>query len=115
VHPTGVRFNHQGFPEFKTDFTVEIDDMFYKSCDKVQFRIGNDLLHEAVQADPSLVQKLNLSQSDLIAISKGKDPENFTWHHNQHSGVLEIVDRDTHKAVGHLGGRNIWGGGDGYR
>jgi hypothetical protein len=115
VHASGVPFNHQGFPVFQTDFTVKIDDIFYKSCDDVQFMIGNDLLHEAVQADASLVQKLNLRQSDLVRISKGQDPLNFTWHHNQNSGVLELVNRKSHADVGHLGGRNLWGGGDGYR
>ncbi|WP_264738038.1 HNH endonuclease [Cytobacillus firmus] len=35
--------------------------------------------------------------------------------HNQHPGVLELVDEETHGATGHTGGRELWGGGNEYR
>lgn len=115
IHPTGVPFNEQGFPVFDTDFTVKIDDMFYQSSDEVQFMIGNDLLYEATQSNPNITNSLGLDDLDLDDLSKGFTPDNFTWHHNQNTGILELVNRRIHSSTGHTGGRAIWGGGSEFR
>lgn len=115
VHPLGVPFNEQGFPIFKTDFTVKIDKMFYLSSDDVQFMIGNDLLSEAIQTNDELRNALNLSNTDLTFLEKGLTPKGFTWNHNQNSGILELVNSRIHSNTGHTGGRSLWGGGQEFR
>lgn len=111
----GVEFNRQGFPMFETEFRVEIDEMFYMSTDDVQFAIGNELLYETIQDNSKLVELLELSPDDIAGLKRGLKPEGYIWHHNQNTGILELVDKDTHEAARHLGGRNIWGGGQDYR
>lgn len=112
---TGVKFNQQGFPVFDTDFSVKIDEIFYKSTDDVQFKIANEILYEATQKDKKLITTLKLSPDDITLLSNGMKPENYIWHHNQNSGIFELVDKETHRAVGHTAGRAIWGGGNDFR
>jgi hypothetical protein len=38
-------------------------------------------------------------------------PKDLTWHHNEQTGVMELVDRKIHGNTGHTGGNSIWGGG----
>ena len=39
----------------------------------------------------------------------------FTWHHNEATGRMDLVDYNIHKEVKHLGGNYIWGGGSSTR
>lgn len=41
--------------------------------------------------------------------SKAVDtPDNFTWHHNQELGLMELVQTNIHSIVPHTGGVSIW-------
>ena len=38
---------------------------------------------------------------------EGGVPKNYTWHHNQEPGLMQLVDRTIHKLTGHDGGFSI--------
>lgn len=33
-----------------------------------------------------------------------RTPDNFTWHHHQESGLMQLIPSDLHDAVRHTGG-----------
>ena len=99
------------FPVFESEFNVIIAEELYQENDSVHFKIANDTLYQAISENPNLATELELSQSDVQSLSQGQTPEDFTWHHNEEPGVLQLVDQETHDQTGHTGGRAIWGGG----
>ncbi|WP_428912049.1 HNH endonuclease [Niallia sp. Krafla_26] len=103
------------FPLFESPFKVVIAEELYVESDAVHFNLANDTLHQSIQADPSIVHELGLSQSDVQALENGETPEGYTWHHHEEPGVLQLVDETTHAQTAHTGGRAIWGGGSEYR
>ena len=81
-HPvTGVPFDRNGFPDF-TDWAIA--SVLIKCT-------GNRA------KDRRLANR---------AAGFDKTPEHFTWHHHQ-DGSMQLVDRYTHDATGHVGGFSI--------
>ncbi|MCU1808245.1 HNH endonuclease [Cytobacillus firmus] len=128
THPiTGVPFDEEivdlpngtsligTFPEFDAEYEAYIDESLYLQSDYVHFSYANQELYDDIQMNPDLAEDLGLTQQEIINLANGDTPEGFTWHHNQHPGVLELVDEETHAATGHTGGRELWGGGNEYR
>lgn len=97
------------FPEFESDFRVELDKDLFKETDRVQFNKANEKLAEEIKNNPELKEKF--SDRQLEQIEYGRTPEGYTWHHNEQPGVMELVDTEVHRKTGHTGGRAIWGGG----
>ncbi|MFJ7825392.1 HNH endonuclease [Psychrobacillus sp. NPDC096623] len=48
-------------------------------------------------------------------MASGTTPAGYDWQHSEDPGVLQLVNVETHQNTGHTGGREIWGGGSGYR
>ena len=121
-HPeTGVPFkrktveNDKGekvegvFPEFESDYDVQLPENLEKASDAEQFAECNKQLKDAVEKNPKLAEKFTPEQLEQI---KNRDtPDGYTWHHNEEKGKMQLVDSDTHTRTGHTGGKAIWGGG----
>lgn len=97
------------FPVFDSVFDAYLPDNLLKSSDKEQFAECNAQLKKAVQEDPELRKKFTPEQ--LEQIENGETPDGYTWHHNEETGKMELVETSTHAKTGHTGGRAIWGGG----
>lgn len=97
------------FPKFKSEFDTKIPEELYKSSNDVQFKKANEQLLEKIDSTPDLKNKFNAEQ--LEQIKDGLTPDGYVWHHNEESGVLQLVNFGTHSQTGHTGGRAIWGGG----
>jgi hypothetical protein len=121
-HPeTGVPFerkiiiNEKGeqdegvFPVFESKFDAQLPEELYEASDKKQFDECNKQLKEAVEKDPEFAKKFTPEQ--LEQIKNGETPDGYTWHHNEKTGKMQLVDSETHAKTGHTGGRVIWGGG----
>jgi hypothetical protein len=128
VHPeTGVPFvektvelpNEQvvegTFPVFDSTFNVIIAEDLYLESDDVHFGVANDTLYQAIVENPNLANELGFSTADVQALANGQTPEGYTWHHNEESGLIQLVDEETHAQTAHTGGRAIWGGGSEHR
>ena len=124
VHPeTGVPFHEvqvtlpngnviEGvFPEFESVLDVQLPQELYGASNYQQFQLANQVLHNAVQESPALQQFFTPEQISQIAdgILSGQAPDGFTWHHNEITGVLQLVDSVVHAATGHTGGQFLWG------
>jgi len=97
------------FPKFDSVFDVELPEDLLKASDKEQFNECNKQLKEAVEKDPELAKKFTPEQ--LEQIRNGETPDGYTWHHNEETGKMQLVDSETHAKSGHTGGKIIWGGG----
>lgn len=125
VHPeTGVKYEKQVvdlfgnkvegvFPKFDSVFTAKLPMDKLMSSDSAQFKICNEQLKNEVMKNPTL-QK-SFSQRQLKQISEGDKPSGFTWHHNEKTGIMELVDTSKHANTDHIGGRALWGGGKAAR
>lgn len=123
THPeTGVHFeektvkNSEGkdvigvFPEFDSKFDAKLPDNLLQASDKDQFAECNKQLKEGIEKDPELAKKFTPEQIEQI--KNGDTPDGYTWHHNEETGKMQLVDSEIHAKTGHTGGKVIWGGGN---
>ena len=120
-HPSGIKYKRQKleysdgrciqgvFPVFKSKFDCQLQPEFYKSSESVHFRQANEALKEKVAKDKLFAAKFNKQQ--LEDIKAGRNPNGYTWHHNEKEGLLQLVNTKKHDAAKHTGGMSIWGKG----
>ncbi len=97
------------FPQFESKFDAQLPEDMYKASDAKQEAECNKQLKGKVSEDPDLRSKFTKEQ--LEDIEDGVTPEGHTWHHNEETGKMQLVESDTHNQTRHTGGRFIWGGG----
>lgn len=102
------------FPQFENVFRCKIPKDFYLKTDAVQFSTATKLLRERIKTNKELESVFTNDQLEDInkGLAKIRD---YPWHHNEEEGILELVLSSIHSPTGHIGGRNIWGGGSSYR
>jgi hypothetical protein len=122
VHPvTGVPFRTSEiivdgqkvdgvFPVFDSKFTTTLPDDLLIASDPSQFTHCTEKLAEAIRKNGDLANDFTPQQLRDI-MSGNPRPDGLTWHHNEQTGVMELVDREIHGLTGHTGGNSIWGGG----
>ncbi|MBP2097995.1 HNH endonuclease [Enterococcus rivorum] len=110
-HPTtDVPFDSDGFPIFESEYKMKLDPADFLKTRKTHFsRASKDLYNQAMN-DSNLASKF--TAEELAIFKKGGVPENYTWHHHQDTGVMELVDSLIHGKTGHTGGFSIWGRGN---
>lgn len=97
------------FPQFESKFDAQLPEGMEKASDKTQFDECNRQLKEKCDNDPSF--KAQFNERQLNDINEGRTPYGYTWHHNEETGKMQLVDYETHLKTRHTGGRSIWGGG----
>lgn len=107
---TGIHFDKNGFPKFKSIYTVKLPLKLYKKTRETHFRYANKLLYQKVKNDKRFAK--HFTSYEIKQMSEGVTPQKYTWHHHQKNGVLELVDRQIHADVNHRGGYSIWGKND---
>lgn len=103
----------ENFPVFDATFDTKLSKEFQFVSDKRQFTECNRLLRAELEANPELCKKFTKKQ--LKQIKQGITPEGFTWHHNEDTLRMQLVDSEIHRKTSHIGGKKIWGGGAEYR
>ena len=75
-----------------------------------QFAWCREQLAQAVETNPALAAQFTAQERDLIAARKPLP--NYTWHHHQQPGRMQLVLSDRHNAgmhgVNHTGGNALW-------
>ena len=107
---TGVSFDKNGFPKFNAIATIKLDRKYWKKDRDVHFYHASKLLYEKIKKSSRLKSKF--TKKEILEFKSGNLPDKYTWHHHQDSGVLQLVNRDTHAKVKHNGGYSIWGKGN---
>lgn len=101
------------FPQFESQYTVELPEELYEASNKEQFNYANDKLSEAVKNNLELKENFNSEQ--LEQTNNGDRPDGYVWHHAEKPGELQLIDKDIHDKTGHTGGQVVWGGGSNNR
>jgi hypothetical protein len=113
-----IHFDQNGFPDFSS---VAIADMrlprnYWFAKDRgsyeSQFQYLNRRLARMIENNPSLQQEMKLTDEDVQRLKSGLNPRSYTWHHHQEFGRMQLVPTALHQQIGHVGGRDIWGGGN---
>lgn len=103
-HPkTGVKFNKDGFPIFKSYGSITLPKKYLKSANSTQFKHSN----LALAKNKSAMKKFSPKQKK--SIKAGKTPKGYTWHHHQTRGYMQLINSTVHSKTGHTGGKSIWG------
>lgn len=87
----------------------------YLESDNNHFLIANDTLFQAIQESLIVATELGFSNLEIQLLTSANIPTVFDWHHSENPVVLQLVNEETHQYTGHTDGREIWGGGSGYR
>lgn len=106
-HPkTGVPFDSKGFPNFEKDvkYDTRINTKEFRSKGSTgQMRLATKDLAEAIQKGQ--VRKSSFNTEQLRAIEKGESKiPDYTWHHHQDTGRMQLIREDIHRRTGHIGG-----------
>lgn len=102
------------FPVFDSSFDTQLPRNLWMASDERQFKYCTERLKAQVESDPDLAAKFTARQLQQI---KNCEPRisGYTWHHNEISGKMQLVDAGTHAICRHTGGKSLWGGGADYR
>lgn len=113
VHPNGARFNAIGFPVFEPPHkvaTVQLDPSLYVAYGEKQMKEASRELAKNLKANPELLK--HFSDNEISNLSEGKWPrDDYTWHHHEVSGKMELIKKEFHDLNKHTGGVAIWGEG----
>ena len=69
----------------------------------------NEQLHQAYENGNLDTEQFTDRQ--LEQIRNGDKPEDYTWHHHEEPGRMQLVDSEVHRRTPHVGGWSLWGGG----
>ena len=97
-------------PVFEPVFETTLSDNMLMESDSVQFAECLRQLAQEMQRNPSL--RTLFSDRETEMINDGIKPGNYTWHHNEETGKMQLVNREIHFKTNHTGGRALWGGGN---
>ena len=111
-HPeTKVPFDVKGFPIFddiaKYDTRLDINQ-FRASSYNEQMRMATRDLYKHLGED-GIKKQFNAEQVAAIKAGKEKIP-NYTWHHHQDTGRMQLVPSKLHAETGHIGGNSMENG-----
>lgn len=97
------------FPQFDSVLDVYLPEELYQATDAKQFAECNRQLKERCDTDPKFREQF--SERQLEYIDSGRIPNGYTWHHNEDTGKMQLVNYEQHWRTGHTGGQSVWGGG----
>lgn len=83
VHPSGVEFTKQGFPNFGPHSVAEVEIKGLTGEIRVDSKLAND------------------------ALGYPSTPDGFTWHHVEDGQTMQLVPQELHEATRHTGGAAV--------
>lgn len=102
------------FPVFESKCDIMLPKELWKASDTEQFKYCTEKLAKKIEGNPELAKQFTPRQLEQI---KNGEPRisGLTWHHNEVSGKMQLVDAKEHSVCRHTGGRSLWGGGSDNR
>jgi hypothetical protein len=83
IHPSGVKFNEQGFPDFSPYSKAQVD---------IKGLTGS------YAKDAAMANK---------AVGLKRTPDGYTWHHVENAKTMQLISKDIHNGVRHTGGAAV--------
>jgi hypothetical protein len=113
VRDINVKLVRGVFPKFKSFFDVKLPRNLYLKSDYIQFNECMTQLKRMIEKNPKFSKRF--SHEQLKQIRNGDIPDGYVWHHNEKTGIIQLIEKRFHNSCRHTGGRYIWGGGSAYR
>lgn len=107
-----IKYDVLGFPIFNESikFELRLDKSLIEEIDEIKFLECIKQLKEAIK-DGS-IDKSIFTDKQLNQISESEvNISGLRWLYHQVTGKIQLVDVVIHDCAGHLGGRELWGGG----
>ena len=105
-----VVFDRRGVPIFEPYVKVEtrISGDLSKMKGDAHMRVATRQLREDIMTGK--VKRNLFTEAQLEDIARGKQKiGNYTWHHHQEIGRMQLIPEDIHDWIKHVGGNSIWG------
>lgn len=100
------------FPVFESLCDVQLPEELEKASNARQFRECNNQLKKNIENNLEL--RNSFSDEQLEEIEDGDTPSGYVWHHNEETGIMQLVRVDDHDrtqgGAAHTGGKALWGG-----
>ena len=109
-HPeTEIVFDQKGFPIFDdiTVFDTRINGNIVGMTREQHMKLATSQLKTELENGKINKNIFNEIQLQKILEGNSKIPD-FTWHHHQDIGRMQLVPTDVHSTSGHVGGFDIW-------
>lgn len=106
---TSVRYDADGFPIFNSRGDVYLPpEKIAVGSRTTHFTESNRLL---AQNSDAQLRAAGFSDADISKLRNGETPDDYTWHHHQDMGRMQLVRTSEHEALrgGHSGGWALWG------
>ena len=100
--------------EMNTPFTQEAVDSALENAYNINTQINENSAEPISHSEFERIKCRNEGlegQKQLAQIENEEIPDGYTWHHEVETGIMRLVDSNTHEKTGHTGGRYFWGGG----
>lgn len=81
-------------------------DGILRWSDAKQFKNAIENLFINIEKNPKLAENFTSEQREQIGL--GITPKEFTWHHKEDTGILQLVDSSIHDKTAHTGGAKLW-------
>ena len=111
-HPAGIVFDVRGFPIFDdvaaADLRISAEQVASRDYTG-QMRAATRQLRAQIRANPTMRSKFTSAQLRAIEGGRAQIPD-YTWHHHQDVGRMQLVPTAIHSKVGHIGGFEMWYG-----
>lgn len=119
TNKNGIPFDKDGFVDFSeyVEAEVYLKPEQLKGNSQTQTSQATRILRDYLNADPKLkkefLEKFPENERDLIEkhLESGNHKiGNYTWHHHQETGRMQLIPTDVHrKGYPHTGGHRLWG------
>lgn len=98
------------FPVFDSKIDIILPDEYLKMSRTAHNNYLNKTMKEMAE-DPKELKKLEkiFTDDEISQIKQGIQLDEYTWHHSEEEGLMQLVDTKTHSSVSHTGGYRIWG------
>ena len=89
------------------DFSIGSSKKLKNMSSDKQKRVATRVLCEQILSGE--VNKEQFTRVELLNILQGKARiGDYTWHHHQDVGRMQLVPTEIHRKVWHIGGRKLW-------
>jgi hypothetical protein len=105
-----VTFDQRGFPVF--DPYVKVETRISGDLGSMRGEKHMQLATQQLKADilSGRVSRNLFNEAQLSDImAEAERIKGFTWHHHQEIGKMQLVPRDIHEWIKHIGGNKLWG------
>ena len=105
-----VVFDQRGFPIFDPyiKFETRISGNLANMLPDAHMRAATRQLRADIETGKIDSSKFTKVELDHIYAGKARIGE-YTWHHHQETGRMQLIPTDIHEWIKHIGGNNLWG------